>query len=61
MRPNIHHHYEQLTDEERDACDKAAQCVMDVLRMACVPRAGDDRAERMVDGIARLIIESRKD
>ena len=61
MRPNIHHHYEQLTDEEREACDDAARGVLGSLRDSGIEAAKDDRAERMVDGIARLIIESRKD
>ena len=58
---DLHLHYDQLTPHEREACDHAARAAMKLIAAYGMPCAGDDRAERMVDGIARLIIESRKE
>lgn len=55
----IHHHYDQLAEHERLACDIAFSALAGVLRAESVLLAGDDRAERVIDAISRGIIESR--
>jgi hypothetical protein len=57
----IHHHYDQLTKRERDIVDWFFRS--DNFKQAehyGVPLAGDDRIERVVDAMARAVIESRK-
>jgi len=60
MRHSIHHHYEQLTDDERKFVDDALSDMHPLARQHAVPLVGDDRVERVVDALARAVIESRK-
>jgi hypothetical protein len=55
----IHHHYDQLTPREKIAVDCAFGAALGVLRAERVLFAGDDRAERAIDALARMVIESR--
>jgi hypothetical protein len=61
MRQAIHHHYDQLTVKERRFVDDAMNEVFSVAKQRFVPLAGDDRAERAADALARAVIESRKE
>lgn len=56
---SLHHYYDQLTDDEREAVDEAYSELAEDLAECGAPIAGDDRAERVVDAIARGVIESR--
>ena len=55
----IHNFYLQLRPFERDVCDKMAQGCFDVAARHGIPADGADPAERMTEGIARWIVESR--
>lgn len=56
---NLHYYYDQLTEDEREACDRGCEeCRVAVAQMGSYV-ACDDRCERLVDAIARAIIESR--
>ena len=59
MRQGIHHHYEQLNNEETDFVDWVFADVHDKAREAGVPLAENDILERAVDALARAVIESR--
>ena len=68
MRTNLHHHYDQLTDNEREFVDDAMKEIFDLQKLnvhtrtpgyKSPPLAGDDRAEVATDAIARWVIESR--
>jgi hypothetical protein len=63
MRQPVHHHYEQLTDKERQFVDNVfdGRHLYQQARFFDVPLAGDDRVERAVDALARAVIESRKE
>lgn len=60
MRRSIHHHYEQLTEYEREFVDAAFSDVDSVARHYRVPLLGNDILERAVDALARAVIESRR-
>lgn len=57
---DLHHHYDQLTDQERGFVDRV--CGRDTFKLALefnIVLRGDDTAERAVDAVARWVIESR--
>lgn len=61
---NVHYHYDQLTDDERDFVDLIANHIISQakefgLTSAMPNLANDDRAERAVDAIAEWVIASR--
>jgi len=62
----LHENYDQLTPGERYFVDEASSKICafrkDELALGHNPPAlaGDDRAERAVDAIAKWVIESRK-
>jgi len=56
---SLHEHYDKLPLEDRKAVDAAYLAMNAVLRKFGVPITGDDRAEKVVDAIARGILESR--
>lgn len=59
---DLHHYYDQLTDAEREAVDHWAQQIMQHASIyADMKLDGSDAAERAVDGLARWVIESRKE
>jgi hypothetical protein len=61
MRQAIHHHYDQLTTNERNFIDAVFdKGFYELAADLCVPLAGDDRVERAVDALARAVIESRE-
>lgn len=65
MRQNLHHHYNQLTEEERTAVDQVFNRHTGAIwahfdHLEHISLAGDDRCERVVDAVARWVIESRK-
>lgn len=55
----MHQFYNKLEPHEQHAVDYAYAQMVNALKLHLVGIAGDDRAERVVDGIARGIIESR--
>ena len=56
----MHHYYNQLTEQEREAVDQmAADCFTCAREDYDISLAGDDRAEWAVDALARWMIESR--
>lgn len=61
MLTDLHEHYRQLTDDERRFVDQGMNTLFllhnEFNDLPALP--GDDRAERVVDAIARWIIESR--
>jgi hypothetical protein len=63
MRQTPHHHYDQLTDWERQFVDKVfdGKNLYAMANAMGIPVAGDDRMERAVDALARCVIESRRD
>lgn len=58
----MHTYYSQLTDNERKFVDSlfSRQGAFGLAAAFDVPLAGDDRIERAVDAMARVVIESRK-
>jgi hypothetical protein len=57
---NLHHHYDQLTDKERNIVDVAFRAANRVLVESGMRIAGDDTAERVVDAIAAGILDTRE-
>jgi len=59
----IHHHYDQLTDKEREFVDTVfdGKHMYELADRLELRLANDDRIERAVDGLARAVIESRKE
>jgi hypothetical protein len=55
---NLHAYYDQLTEENRQAVDRAYRAMAAELKDSGLRIDGDDTAERVVDAIARGIIES---
>lgn len=57
---NIHEHYDQMTDQGRAAVDEAFRAMRQSLRISGYSGlANDDNAERMVNAIAKYVIDSR--
>jgi len=59
MMSDLHKHYDQLTEEEREALDWCYNDFSKDMKACDVVLANDDRAEEAVNAIAKLIIESR--
>ncbi|MHA2219714.1 MAG: hypothetical protein ACXACY_27720 [Candidatus Hodarchaeales archaeon] len=60
-RQSIHHHYDQLTENEQYALDQAFDDMINTIsRQFDIPMIGDDRTERAVDAVAKAIIQSRE-
>lgn len=62
MRQDIHFHYDQLTQMERDFVDQTFRDIFKEIqdyRMHGVRLIGDDKCERAIDALARALIESR--
>jgi len=63
---NLHEHYDQLTDHEREFVDLATSDIFARRQLELASGnnppelAGDDRGEQATDAIARWVIESRK-
>ena len=55
----MHRHYDKLTAAERKLVDDVFSDAYQTARQYRIPLAGDDRAERAVDALARAVIESR--
>jgi hypothetical protein len=60
MRQTIHHHFNQLTEAEQNKIGDAFYAMMRVLSPAGLHIANADTAERVVDAIARGILETRE-
>lgn len=58
MRKNIHEHYDQLGDGMREAVDNAYRAMTAELADYGLLIAGDDTAERVVDAIARGVLDT---
>lgn len=55
----IHHHYAEMSEHERQLVDDAFELVRThILENSHFRAANDDRAERLVEAIARYIHES---
>ncbi len=57
--PDLHQHYDQLTDRERDFVDEVFSDAYPTARAYGVNLSKTDHAERAVDALARCVIESR--
>ena len=56
---NIHHHYDQLNEEARDAVDSSFGAMVTDLRLrGFISLAFNDPAEHVVDAISKWLIES---
>lgn len=58
MSSNIHHHYNQLTEEHKRIVDLAYEKYHESMHEAGLEVTGDDRAERVVDAMAKHVVES---
>lgn len=56
----IHEAYDRLSSDERLAVDNAYGMMHDYFKEQGIATAGDDRAERVVEAMARYIEECRK-
>jgi hypothetical protein len=52
-------HYEQLTEAERQCVEQTLDDLTAALRFEGMNLAGDDRAARAAEALARWIVESR--
>lgn len=57
---SLHAYYDQLTEEQQQTVDRAYRSLIETLREGKLHIDGDDTAERVVDAIARGIIESKQ-
>ena len=57
---SLHAYYDQLTEPNQQTVDRAYRAMVDELRAAGLHIEGNDVAERVVDAIARGIIESNQ-
>jgi hypothetical protein len=57
---SLHAYYDQLTEENQQTVDRAYRALHDELKTAGLCIEGNDVAERVVDAIARGIIESNQ-
>jgi len=62
MRQTPHYFYDQLTDRERELCERVfdGKHMYEAAARLHVPLAGDDRIAYAIDAFARAIIQSRK-
>lgn len=58
---NLHEYYDQLTPLEKSFVDDFMREMFDDAQCGGMTLAGDDRAERVADAVARWIIESRQE
>lgn len=54
----LHEHYDKLTITEHQFVDEAFQQLVLLARSYGITLAKDDRAERAVDALARMVLES---
>jgi hypothetical protein len=57
MMPDKHFFYNQLTPEEKFAVDEAYRHMIPVLTDQGLEVTGDDRAEELVNAIAKYVLE----
>lgn len=55
----LHQHYDQLTEDERAFVDASFAEIFNDAKLEGIPLNGADPAERAVDALAKLILDSR--